>query len=99
MKNERQGLLEGQVLPNQGIYGSWLLRYGNRLYNDDLELSATFQGNLEGNAALMAANTAYKINDNWTAGLQILTIHASGDSQLMYFNNDVRLGAAITYSF
>ena len=99
MKDERLGLSEDQILPNQGIYGSWLFRYANRLKNDDLELSATLQGDLKGDAALFAGNAAYKINDNWTAGLQILTIHASGTSELQYFTNDVRLGAALTYSF
>ena len=99
MKDERLGLSEDQILPNQGIYGSWLFRYANRLKNDDLELSATLQGDLKGDAALFAGNAAYKINDNWTAGLQILTIHAGGTSELQYFTNDVRLGAALTYSF
>ena len=99
MKDERAGLSEEQVLSNQGVYGSWLFRYGNRLKNDDLELSLTLQGDLEGEAALLAGNAAYKINDNWTAGLQILTIHANGNSELQYYKNDVRLGAALAYSF
>ena len=48
--DEREGLLPGQQLIYEGVYGSWLVRYTNNLLNSDLTVSSTLQGNIDGNS-------------------------------------------------
>ena len=99
MINERKGLTDKDVLINEGVYGSWLMRYTNRVSNDDIELSATLQGDLKGAAVLMMLGSTYAVNDNWKVGLQALSIYANSSSELNFFKDDIRLGATVTYSF
>jgi len=94
-----EGLLPGQTLVNEGIFGSWLVRYSNTLLNSDLVLSSTLQGDLEADSLLALLGVNYTINDNWAISGQIISINANADSPLVFFAEDLRIGTTITYSF
>ncbi|MEX2468992.1 MAG: hypothetical protein WD396_04485 [Pseudohongiellaceae bacterium] len=97
--DEREGLEPGQTLVNQGIFGSWLVRYSNNLMNGDLVLSSTLQGDLALDSLLALIGVDYTVNDNWAIGGQLIAIAASGATPLVLFDEDLRLSATLTYSF
>jgi hypothetical protein len=97
--DEDEGLLPGQSLTNDGVFGSWLVRYSNTLMNSDLVISSTLQGDLAANSLLALLGADYTINDNWAVGGQIISITSNDESPLLFFAEDVRLSATITYSF
>ena len=97
--DERDGLLPGQELVNQGVFGSWLVRYSNTLLNQDLTLSSTLQGDLNGKSLLALFGIDYTVNDDWAINAQIISITSGSDSPLVFFDEDLRLGATVTYSF
>lgn len=97
--DESEGLLPGQQLINEGVFGSWLVRYSNILLNSNLTLSATLQGDLDGNSLLALVGANYTISDNWAVDTQIISITSNTQSPLIFFDEDVRVGATITYSF
>lgn len=97
--NERDGLLPGQTLLNEGVTGSWLLRYSNSLMNGDLVLSSTAQGDLQADSLLLLVGADYTMSDNWSINGQIIGIMASSESLLLYFDADVRLGVTLSYQF
>ena len=99
MLDEDEGLLPGQQLFNQGVFGSWLVRYSNILLNSDLTLSSTLQGDLNGDSLLALFGVNYTINDNWAVDAQIISINATSDSPLVFFDEDLRVGMTITYSY
>jgi len=97
--DEDEGLLLGQALINDGVFGSWLVRYSNTLMNSDLVLSSTLQGGVDGDSLLALLSVDYTLNDNWAVNAQLISITASSDSPLVFLSEDVRIGATITYSF
>ena len=99
MLNERDGLADEQVPINTGVYGSWLVRYSNRVMNDNLGLSATMQGDLEGDAGLLFLGADYSVNDHWQVAAQILSITSKKNSPLAIFDQDLRVGLVVTYAF
>lgn len=94
-----EGLLPGQSLINDGVFGSWLMRYSNTLMNSNLIISSTLQGGLDANSLLALLGADYTINDNWAVSGQIISINSNDESPLLFFAEDVRLSATITYSF
>lgn len=99
MLDEDEGLLPGQSLINDGIFGSWLVRYSNTLMNSDLVISSTLQGDLAANSLLALLGADYTLNDNWAISGQIISITSNDESPLLFFAEDVRLSATLTYSF
>ena len=97
--DEDEGLLPGQSLINEGVFGSWLMRYSNTLMNNDLVISSTLQGDLAANSLLALLGAEYTINDNWSIGGQIINITSNDESPLLFFAEDVRLSVTLTYSF
>ena len=97
--DEDEGLLPGQSLINDGVFGSWLVRYSNTLMNSELVISSTLQGDLAANSLLALVGADYTINDNWAIGSQIISITSNDESPLLFFAEDVRLSATLTYSF
>ena len=97
--DEREGLLPGQQLVYEGVYGSWLVRYTNNLLNSDLTISSTLQGNIDGNSLLAFLSANYTITDNWAISASIISISANNKSPLIFFDEDLRLGFTIEYSF
>jgi hypothetical protein len=97
--DEDEGLLPGQTLINEGIFGSWLVRYSNTLMNSDLILSSTLQGGVGGDSLLALLGVDYTLNDNWAVNAQLISINSSSDSPLLFLSEDVRVGATITYTF
>lgn len=97
--NEDEGLLPGQSLINDGVFGTWLVRYSNTLKNGDLVLSATFQGDLNAESLLALVGLDYTISDNWAINAQIISINAATGSPLLFFDEDLRLGTTLSYSF
>ena len=97
--DEKEGLLPGQALTNDGVFGSWLVRYSNALRNGDLNLSATLQGDLSAQSLLVFLGLDYTINDNWSVSSQIISITAKTGSFLTFFDEDLRLGTTLTYTF
>tara|TARA_B110000977_G_scaffold182624_1_gene244444 strand:+ start:584 stop:1993 length:1410 start_codon:yes stop_codon:yes gene_type:complete len=99
MLDERDGLADEQQLINTGVYGSWLVRYSNQVMNDNLGLSATLQGDLEGDAGLLFLGADYSVNDRWQVAGQIISIISKKNSPLAIFDQDLRLGLIVTYAF
>lgn len=99
MLDEKEGLQPGQSLANEGVYGSWLVRYSNSLMNGDLVLSSTAQGDLNAESLLFLVGADYTLNDNWSVNGQIISITANSDSPLLFFDEDLRVGVTITYAF
>ena len=97
--DEDKGLLPGQSLINDGVFGSWLVRYSNTLMNSDLVISSTLQGDLAANSLLVLLGADYTINDNWAVSGQIINITSNDESPLLFFAEDIRLSATLTYSF
>ena len=96
---EDEGLLPGQQLINEGVFGSWLVRYSNIFLNNDLTISSTLQGDLEGNNLFAQLSIDYTVNDNWQVSAQILSINSNRKSLLILFDEDVRIGTTISYTF
>ena len=67
--------------------------------NGDLVLSSTLQGDLDANSFFAMFDAVYTISDNWAINAQIISISANNSTPLVFFDEDVRLGATITYSF
>jgi len=97
--DEKEGLQAGQSLINEGVFGSWLVRYSNSLRNGDLVLSSTLQGDLEGDSLLALLGVDFTLNDNWAISGQVISIHSAGGSPLVVFDEDLRIGTTLTYSF
>jgi hypothetical protein len=75
------------------------MRYSNVLLNSDLTLSSTLQGDLNGDSLLALFGVSYTINDNWAVSTQIIGVNADSASPLVFFDEDVRVGLIITYSY
>ncbi|PCJ23962.1 MAG: hypothetical protein COA96_10770 [SAR86 cluster bacterium] len=97
--DEDEGLLPGQTLINDGVFGTWLVRYSNSLMNGDLVLSSTLQGDLNAESLLALFGADYTINDNWAINGQIINISADDNSPLLFFAEDLRVGITVTYSY
>ena len=97
--DENGGLQLGQTIANDGVFGTWLLRYSNSLLNGDLVISSTLQGDLAADSLLMLLGADYTLNDNWAVSGQIISINANSGSALVFFDEDLRLGATLSYSF
>ena len=97
--DEDKGLLPGQQLVNEGVFGSWLVRYSNIFLNNDLTLASTLQGDLEGDSLLAMLSVNYTIDDNWTVEAQVISINSNSNSPLIFFDEDLRIGTTISYSF
>lgn len=97
--DEKKGLAPGQTLINEGVTGSWLVRYSNSLRNGDLVLSVTSQGDLEADSLLLFVGADYTIDDNWSINGQVIGITASSESPLLYFSEDLRIGVTLSYAF
>ena len=93
------GLPPGQTLANNDVFGSWLIRYSNNLRNGDLALSATLQGDLEGDSIFVALGADFTLDDNWAINTQLISISAAMGSPLVVFDEDLRLSTTLTYAF
>ncbi len=94
-----EGLAPGQMLSNDGVFGSWLVRYSNSLRNGDLVLSSTLQGDLKADSLLALIALDFTLDDNWAISGQIMGITGSSASPLLVFDEDLRLSATLSYSF
>jgi len=97
--NADQRLGTNEILLNDDINGNVLLRYSNSMSNNNLLLMATAQSALNGESALLSLAANYNLNDNWAVMGQLIATRASKDSPLHFFDQDVRLGATVSYSF
>lgn len=97
--DEKEGLDPGQNLINEGVFGSWLMRYSNSLRNGDLVLSSTLQGDLEADSVLLQLGLDYTLDDNWAISGQLMAINAARESPLRVFHQDLRLSATLSWSF
>lgn len=97
--DEKEGLEAGQTLVNDGLFGSWLVRYSNTMRNGDLVFSATFQGDLNAESLLALVGADLTLSDNWSISGQIISITAAQGSPLLFFNEDLRIGTTLSYSF
>ena len=97
--DEKAGLDEDQVLLNEGVFGSWLVRYSHNFRNGDVVLSSTLQGDLELDSLLALVGLDVTLNDNWAVNAQLIAISANATTPLVVFDEDLRLGTTVTYSF
>ncbi|GJM14579.1 MAG: hypothetical protein DHS20C12_29820 [Pseudohongiella sp.] len=97
--DEDDGLQPGQRLVNEGVTGSGLVRYSNALLNGDLNLSASLQGDLKGSFMIGFFSADYILNDFWSISGQINFITAKPSTPLVFFDQDVRVGTTLTYTF
>jgi hypothetical protein len=97
--DEQEGLAPQQILVNEGVFGSWLVRYRNALSNGNLVVSSTLQGDLDADSLFVSIGLDYSINDHWAVAGQIISTTANQQSLMVLFDADVRVGATVTYSF
>ncbi|PCH64018.1 MAG: hypothetical protein COC19_00370, partial [SAR86 cluster bacterium] len=97
--DEDEGLLPEQMLINDGVFGSGLMRYSNTMLNGDLVFSSTLQGGLDGESLLAMFGLNYIFDDKWAINGQIISISAKANSALSYFAEDIRIGTTVTYTF
>jgi hypothetical protein len=97
--DEREGLVSGQVPVNEGVFGSWLVRYRNALSNGNLVVSSTLRGDLEADSLFVALGVDYSVNDHWAVAGQIISTTANQQTPMVLFDADVRVGVTVTYSF
>jgi hypothetical protein len=93
------GLAPDEVLMARGTTGNVLLRYSNALRNNDLMLNLTAQRSLSGDSTLLSFAAAYTLTDNWNITGQIIATRADRSSPLHFLDQDVRLGATVSWSF
>jgi hypothetical protein len=93
--DQRYGLADEQQLANKGVYGSWFVRYSNQVMDNYLDLSATMQGDLEGDTGLLFLGADYSVNDHWQVISQIISITSKKTSSLAIFDQDLRLGLIV----
>ncbi|ALO45582.1 DUF1302 family protein [Pseudohongiella spirulinae] len=79
--------------------GDLLVRYSHSIMNEEVMLSATFQGQLDGEAGLLNLAADYRINDDWELRSQIILTRADPASTLYFLDQDIRLGLTLSYSF
>ncbi len=97
--NQSKDIAPQQMMVNEGIFGSWLVRYSNALSNGNLLISSTLQGDLAADSLFVALGLDYSINDHWAVGGLIISTTANQQTPMVMFDADVRVGATITYSF
>ncbi len=97
--DERDGLRANQKLVTEGTRGTWLLRYSKRILDENITFSSTLQGDLDGNFILISLRSDFAISDQIEIGYHLLFIDANSDSQMTIFDQDLRLGATLTYFF
>jgi hypothetical protein len=83
----------------QETRGDLLIRYSHSIMNEEVLLSATFQGQLDGEAGLLNLAADYRINDDWELRSQLIMTRADSASALYFLDQDVRLGLTLSYSF
>lgn len=94
-----EDLTANPLFPSDDFFGNWLVRYSNSLLNGDLVLSSTVFGDLEGDSLLGQFGADYTIDDNWSISSQIVAISGKIPSPMVFFDEDVRVGATISFSF
>jgi len=92
-------LIADEELVNDGVFGSVQIRYGRTLLHDDLSLSADVQAGLDGDLLLVNVGLSYMVNDFWSISSQITASDTSSSSPAAFLDEDVRIGATISYSF
>ncbi len=97
--NANEGLPADRQLLDDDIFGNWLLRHSNSLLNGDLTLSATLYGDLEGDSLLAQFGIDRAFDDRWSISGQLLLIRGELPSPIAFFDQDVRIGGTISYSF
>ena len=97
--DERDGLKANQKLVTEGTRGTWLLRHSKRMLDENITFSSTLQGDLDGNSVLISLRSDFAISDQIEIGYHLLFIDANNDSQMTIFDQDLRLGATLTYFF
>ena len=94
-----EGLASNENLLNDDVTGNILLRYSNSMSNNNLLLMVTAQSALDGESLLLSLAANYNLNDNWAVMSQLIVTRASKVSPLHFLDQDVRLGATVSYSF
>ena len=93
------GLAANESLLNDDVTGNILLRYSNSMSNNNLLLTLTAQSALDGESLLISLAANYNLNDNWALMGQLIATRASKEAMLHFLDQDVRLGATVSYSF
>lgn len=94
-----ENLAANPLFPSEDFFGNWLVRYSNSLLNGDLVLSSTIFGDLEGDSLLGQFGADFTIDDNWSISSQIVAISGRIPSPMIFFDEDIRVGATISFSF
>ncbi|MDT8428866.1 MAG: hypothetical protein RQ757_08885 [Pseudomonadales bacterium] len=93
------GLRATEVLLEPDTTGNILLRYSNNLANNNIQLAVTAQGDIEGDTMLLSTSVNFALNDRWAVTAQLIATRADANSSFNFLDEDVRLGAVISYSF
>jgi hypothetical protein len=97
--NADKGLPANEFLLSDETAGNILLRYSNSMNNNNLLFSVTAQSALGGDSQLLSLAASYSLNDNWALMSQLIATRASKKSALYFLDQDLRLGATLSYSF
>ncbi len=97
--NERTGVDSNFTPTNEGPHGQWLVRYSNRMPEKNIVLTATLQGDLKRNSSLVSIEADFALSDQLEMGWHVLYIASNRNSQMVLFDDDLRLGVTVAYSF
>ncbi|WP_157197770.1 MULTISPECIES: DUF1302 family protein [Methylomonas] len=96
--DQDSGLAVSERTSNGDIFGTWLIRYNCRFWNDTLTFISYNQGTLNAGQALTSAMLTYSIDDHWSVMGTVVGTFANKQSALPVLDQDVRLGFSISYS-
>jgi len=86
-------------LVEDGVTGSYLIRYSNTSTTGDVTTSATWQSALDHSSLLTSIGINYVLNDNWAVFSQLILADVEEDSAAIFLDDDLRIELTINFTF
>ncbi len=97
--DQRAGLRTNEVLVNDDVFGSYLVRYNRQLRNATIVLSGSLQGDWQGDVALGSLGARVSLSDTWSFFTQLIQTRASARSGMAFLDGDVRVEFTLSRAF
>lgn len=97
--NQDDDVPMGFDLVEDGITGSYLIRYSNTSSTGDVTTSATWQSALDHSSLLTSIAINYVVNDNWALFSQLVFADVEEDSPAIFLDDDTRVELTINFTF
>lgn len=97
--NQDDDIPVGFDLLEDGVTGSYLIRYSNTSSTGDVTTSATLQSALDHSSLLASIGINYIVNDNWAVFSQLVLSDVEEDSAAIFLDDDTRLELTINFTF